>query len=142
MAARRGLRRGRSARGRESEQKIISLTRQCVPPSHSRFLSFAHRLSQTHVHPPQPHQPAYGPRRSSYGSVSCKDPSLGEQGGVQNSDSLSGKQASMANYETAIKEREQHTIVLLLRGTCWRHRSSSASVQWPNRRFNGSSFQL
>lgn len=125
--------------GRESEEKIISLTRHCSPPSHSRSLSFTRCLSQTRT---PPHQPTYGPRRFSCGSVSCRGPSLGQRSGVQNSDSLSGKQASMANNETAIKEWEQHRIVPLRRDTCWRHHSSSASVQRPNRRFDERSFQL
>lgn len=121
-------------------KRKLSLSHATAHPI-SLSLSLVHPLSFTNTPPPL-HQPTYGPRRFSYGSVSCRGPSLGQRGGIQNSDSLSGKQASMANNETAIKEREQHRMVPLRRGTCWRHHSSSASAQRPNRRFDQSSFQL
>lgn len=116
---------GGARREREWRENYLSHTPLLTPVSLS--LSLIHPLSFTNTRPPL-HQPTSGPRRFSYGSVSCRGPSLGQRGGVQNSDSLSGKQASMANNETAIKEREQHRIVPLRRGTCWRHHSSSASV--------------
>lgn len=126
----------------ERVNRKLSLSHATAHPHLTLAFSLSPAVFHKHASGPQPHQPAYGPRRFSYGSVSSKGPSLGQQGGVQNSDSLSGKQASMANNETAIKEGEQHRIVPLLRGTCWRHHSSSASVQRPNRLFDESSFQL
>lgn len=141
MAARWGLRRGMSMQGERVNRKL-SLSHATAYPRLTLDFPLSSLIFHINTSPPQPHQPVYGPRRSSYGSMSCKGPSLGQQGRVRNSDSLSGRQASMANNKTAMKDREPRAIVLLLRGTCWRLRSSSASVQWPNKRFNKSSFQL
>ena len=128
--------------GAERVNRKLSLSHTNAYPSLTLAYSLSSTVAHKHTTPPEPHQPAHGPRRSSFGSVSCKGPSLGQQGGVRLSDSLSGRQASVANYETVIKEREHHGTALLLRGTCWSHPSSSASAQRPNRRFNKSSFQL
>lgn len=141
MAARWGLRRGTSMQGERVKRKL-SLSHATAYPRLTLEFSLSSTIFQINTSPPQPHQPMYGPRRSSYGSASCKGPSLGQQGRVRNSDSLSGRQASVANNEMAMKEREHRTVVPLLRGTCWSLRSSGASVQWPYKRFNKSGFQL
>lgn len=83
-----GMEEGRKHSRREAEQKIISLS-----------LFHAHTHTHAHEHTSlTPHQPAVQSSRSSFGSVSCKGPSLGQQGGVQHSDSLSRTEACMANY--------------------------------------------
>jgi len=82
-----------------------------------RFRSLVNTHTHTHAHSHihaslTPHQPALQSSRSSFGSVSCKGPSLGQQGGVQHPDSLSRTEACMANCVMRLLLKDRKTTQL------------------------------
>lgn len=87
---------------RETEQKMIFLTCHYVFASRSTSLALFFLNTHTHTHALTAHQPVVQSSGSSFGSVSCKGLSLGQQGGVQQSDSLSRNEACMANCGTRL----------------------------------------
>ncbi len=98
----------------ETEQKSISLALSLLSLSLSLSLTYTHTYTHKHTSI-TPHQQVVQSSRSSFGSLSCKGPSLGQQGGVQHSDSLSRTEACMANYVMRLLlQRENHTTALLL----------------------------
>lgn len=109
----------------------------------SHLCTYTHML--THSTSLSPYQPALQSSRSSFGSASCKGPSLGQQGGVQHPDSLSRKEACMANcvMRPPLKRRKTTQLHSSLQRGTWRiHSRSSASPRWLNERFNKNGFWL
>lgn len=127
-------------KGRRKKKKKIYFSLSRV---FSHLCTYTHML--THSTSLSPYQPALQSSRSSFGSASCKGPSLGQQGGVQHPDSLSRKEACMANcvMRPPLKRRKTTQLHSSLQRGTWRiHSRSSASPRWLNERFNKNGFWL